>query len=62
MPDQQKQVNRGPRIKTMHVRMSTDGIKQIDKIALREDRDRSSAVRLMLRYAVVNMPKGYTGG
>lgn len=49
----------GPRRPITAVRLSTDGLKFIDRRAEQEGVNRSEMIRRMLAYAAQNMPKGW---
>lgn len=52
-------MNKEPRT-VVTLRISTAGLAAIDKVAARDHRSRSDAMRLMLAYASTHMPKGWT--
>lgn len=49
-----------PRMK-LDIRVSVDGLQAIDERAAQESVSRSELVRRLIRYAMANMPKGWTG-
>lgn len=51
----------GPRRPPTVVRLSTEGLTLIDRLAAETGMNRSEMIRRMLKYASINMPKGWTG-